>query len=50
MAQRGTPLHMVFVVDSSVTTLRFFDDEARAATDELLALLNSDGRAIVAAH
>ena len=28
----------------------FFDDEATTATDELLDQLNSDGRAIVAAH
>ena len=50
MAQRGTPLNMEFVLDSSVTMSWFFDDEATAATDQLLDRLNSDGRAIVAAH
>ena len=50
MAQRGTPLSMEFVLDSSVTMSWFFDDEATAATDQLLDRLNSDGRAIVAAH
>jgi predicted nucleic acid-binding protein len=41
---------MEFVLDSSVTMSWFFDDEATAATDQLLDRLNSDGRAIVAAH
>ena len=41
---------MEFVLDSSVTMSWFFDDEATAATDKLLDRLNSDGRAIVAAH
>ena len=41
---------MEFVLDSSVTMSWFFDDEATAATDKLLERLNSDGRAIVAAH
>ena len=50
MAERGTPLNMEFVLDSSVTMSWFFDDEATAATDQLLDRLNSDGRAIVAAH
>ena len=50
MAQRGTPLNMEFVLDSSVTMSWFFDDEATAATDQLLDRLNSDGRAMVAAH
>ena len=50
MAQRGTPLNREFVLDSSVTMSWFFDDEATAATDQLLDRLNSDGRAIVAAH
>lgn len=50
MAQRGAPLSMEFVLDSSVTMSWFFDDEATAATDKLLDRLNSDGRAIVAAH
>ena len=39
-----------FVLDSSVTMAWFFDDEATAATDELLDELNQDGRAVVAAH
>ena len=50
MAQRGTPLNREFVLDSSVTMSWFFDDEATAATDQLLDRLNGDGRAIVAAH
>ena len=50
MAQRGAPLSMEFVLDSSVTMSWFFDDEATAATDKLLDRLNSDGRAIVATH
>ena len=50
MAQRGTPLNREFVLDSSVTMSWFFEDEATIATDELLDQLNSDGRAIVAAH
>ena len=50
MAQRGAPLSMEFVLDSSVTMSWFFDDEATAATDKLLDRLNSDRRAIVAAH
>ena len=41
---------MEFVLDSSVTMSWFFDDEATTATDGLLDQLNSDGRAIVAAH
>ena len=41
---------MEFVLDSSVTLSWFFDDEATAATDELLDQLNGDGHAIVAAH
>ena len=41
---------MEFVLDSSITMSWFFDDEATTATDELLDQLNSDGRAIVAAH
>jgi predicted nucleic acid-binding protein len=41
---------MTFVLDSSVTLSWFFDDEATAATDELLDQLNRDGQAIVAAH
>jgi predicted nucleic acid-binding protein len=41
---------MAFVLDSSVTLSWFFDDEATAATDELLDQLNRDGQAIVAAH
>ena len=50
MAQRGAPLNMEFVLDSSVTLSWFFDDEATVATDELLDQLNGDGHAIVAAH
>ena len=50
MAQRGAPLRMEFVLDCSVTMSWFFGDEATAATDKLLDRLNSDGRAIVAAH
>ncbi|EQD52220.1 hypothetical protein B2A_06632, partial [mine drainage metagenome] len=41
---------MEFVLDSSVTMSWFFADEATNATDELLDRLNSDGRAVVAAH
>jgi predicted nucleic acid-binding protein len=43
-------LNREFVLDSSVTMSWFFDDEATAATDQLLDRLNGDGRAIVAAH
>lgn len=50
MEERGTSLSLEFVLDSSVTMAWFFDDEATAATDELLDSLNSDGRAVVAAH
>ena len=50
MAQRGTPLNREFVLDSSVTMSWFFDDEATAATDQLLVRINGDGLAIVAAH
>lgn len=50
MARRGTPLSKEFIVDSSVTMSWFFDDETTTATEELLDQLNSDGRAIVAAH
>ena len=41
---------MEFARDSSVAMAWFFDDEASAATDELLDELNSDGRATVAAQ
>ena len=50
MAERTPPLNMEFVLDSSVAMPWFFDDEATTDTDELLDQLNSDGRAIVAAH
>ena len=46
-------MSLEFVLDSSVTMAWFFDDEATAATaatDELLDVLNQDGRAVVAAH
>ena len=43
-------MSLEFVLDCSVTMAWFFDDEASEVTDELLDVLNRDGRAVVAAH